>query len=435
MQPTSSPAPTGRPVLAVLALSIGTFSLVTTELLPVGLLPLIAADLHRSLSGTGMLVSAYAAVVLVASLPVTLLTRRVPRRILLGATLTVFSISALASALAPGFGALLAARVVTAVTQAMFWSIVVSTAVGRFPADKRARVVGALFTGTALAPVVGLPLGAWIGQHAGWRVAFAGMAAIGLAVGAAAVLALPTIRPEDEPAGTGEEPHLGRYVVLLAVTALAITGMFTAYTYVTAHLVDVAGLSPSALSPVLLICGVAGVLGTITSSAVGPRRPRLVLTLPLAVMTGALWLAQLAGNHVPTAVLAFSLLSFAGSGFAADLAGRMLLIAPGGTDLANAGTSSAYNLGIGGGAWLGGMLVAGPGGVHGTALAGGLFTGAALILMLSEPGIAPVRRLGPTPEQDPGPTLEQDPGPTPKQGSHPRLRPGVASLKSCGGRH
>jgi predicted MFS family arabinose efflux permease len=378
----------GRPLLAVLALSVGTFSLVTTEMLPIGLLPLIATDLHRSLPRTGLLVAVYALVVLVMSVPLTLVTGRIPRRILLGGDFAVFTASALASALAPGFGFLLASRVVTAVAQALFWSIVVSTAVGRFPAEKSARVVGALFTGTALAPVVGLPLGTWIGQQAGWRAAFLVMAVIGGGTGLVVVAALPTIRPEDEPAHTGTAPNARRYVVLLIVTALAITGMFTAYTYVTAHLVDVAGLPPGGLSAALLACGAAGVLGAFTSAVVGPRWPRLTLTLPLAVMAGALGLVYLAGAHAPTAVLGFGLLSFSGSGFAADLANRLLLIAPSNTDLANSGSSSAYNLGIGGGAWIGGVIVAGPG-VHATALVGTLLAATALVLMLSEPRTAP----------------------------------------------
>jgi predicted MFS family arabinose efflux permease len=376
----------GRPLLAVLALSVGTFTLVTTEMLPIGLLPQIAADLRRSLPGTGLLVTVYALVVLVMSLPLTLLTRRVPRRVLLGGVLAVFALSTLASALAPGFGFLLATRIVTAVAQALFWSIVVSTAVGRFPPDQRPRVVGALFTGSSLAPVIGLPLGTWIGQQAGWRVAFLVMAVIGIATCATVVAALPTIRPEDEPARAGQFPSLRRYVVLLVVTALAVTGMFSTYTYIAAHLVQVAGLPAAGLSAVLLLCGGFGILGAVASGTVLQRRPRLTLIVPLAVMTSALWLVQLAGTHLPVAVLAFSLLAFAGSSFAADLAGRLLLVAPGSTDLANSGTSSAYNAGIAGGAWIGGLIVAGAG-VHATALAGGLFSGAALLLILCEPWI------------------------------------------------
>jgi DHA1 family inner membrane transport protein len=378
----------GRPALAVVARSIGTFSFVTTELLPIGLLGLIGADLHRSLSAAGLLVSAYAVVVLLVSVPLTLLTRRVPKRMVLGGLLAVFAVAALGSAVAPGFGFLVAARVVTAITQALFWSVVTSTAVGQFPPEKRARVVAALFTGSSLAPVVGLPIGTWIGQQAGWRVAFATLSLLAITTCIAVVFAVPTVRPEDEPARSGDAPDVRRYTVLLLVIALAITGMFSAYTYVTAHLVDVAGLPPSALSAVLLLSGIAGFLGVLTSGTVLPGRPRLVLLLPLATMTTALWLLHLAGRQAPAAVVAFTLLSFSVSSFAVGLTGRVLLVAPGSTDLASAGSSSAFNAGIGAGAWIGGLVAAGPGGVHATALVAGLFTGAAFLLMICEPWIA-----------------------------------------------
>jgi DHA1 family inner membrane transport protein len=374
-----------RPALAVAALSIGTFSFVTTETLPIGLLPQIGADLNRSVSGTGQLVTAYAVVVVLVSIPLTLLTRRVPKRMLLGGLLAVFSLAALASAAAPGFEFLLAARIVTAVTQALFWSVVTSTAVGQFPPKHRARVVAALFTGSSLAPVVGLPLGTWIGQQAGWRMAFAALAVLAVGTCATVVAAIPTTRPEDEPARTGDAPSLRRYVVLLLVTALATTGMFTAYTYVTGHLVQVAGLEVDALSAVLLLSGIFGILGALASGTVLRGWERLSLLVPLATMTTAFWLLQLAGRAIPAAVLAFALLSAAASGFAAGLARRVLLVAPGSTDLASAGCSSAFNLGIGAGAWVGGLIVASPAGVHATALAAGILTGSAFLLMACEP--------------------------------------------------
>lgn len=387
--PPSAEAARGRPLLAVGALSVGTFAFVTTEMLPIGLLPLIGADLGRSLSGTGLLVTAYAVVVVLLSLPLTVATRHVPRRILLGGLLAVFAGSVLASALAPTFGLLLAARIVTAVAQALFWSIATSTAVGRFPAHRQARVVGALFAGSALGPVVGLPVGTWIGQQFGWRVAFGAVSVVAVVTCAAVVAALPTVRPDEEPARTADAPDRRRYLVLLVTVALAVTGMFTAYTYVTAHLVDVAGLPASALGAVLLVAGIAGVGGAVASGTVLQGRERTSLLLPLASMAAALWLLQLGGRNLPAAVAAFTLLSFAGSTFAAGLAGRVLLVAPGITDVAAAGSSSAYNAGIAAGAAVGGLLAAGAGGVHATALGGALFSTAALALMLCEPWLAP----------------------------------------------
>ncbi len=121
----------------MVALAAGTFSFVTTELLPIGLLTLIAADFERSLSDTGLLVTGYAVVVVFVSLPLTRLTRAVPKRLLLGGLLTVFTVATVASAAAHSYGELLAARLVTATAQALFWSIVASTAVALFPPARR----------------------------------------------------------------------------------------------------------------------------------------------------------------------------------------------------------------------------------------------------------------------------------------------------------
>ena len=121
-------------------------------------------------------------VVVAASLPLAHLTRRVPRRLLLSGLLAVFVLASWASAAAPSYGVLLAARVVTALSQALFWSIVVSTAAGLFPPRLRGRVIAVVFAGSSLAAVLGLPVGTWFGQQAGWRTAFLALSGVGLLV-------------------------------------------------------------------------------------------------------------------------------------------------------------------------------------------------------------------------------------------------------------
>jgi len=151
---------TRRPGLALAALSVATFCYVTVEVLPIGLLTVIAADLHKSRSQTGLLVTGYAVVVIIASIPLARVTQRVPRRLVLGVTLGVLVLATLASAAAHSYSVLLAARLVTALTQAMFWSVVASTATGMFPAAVHGRVVSRLSMGNSLAPVLGVPASA-----------------------------------------------------------------------------------------------------------------------------------------------------------------------------------------------------------------------------------------------------------------------------------
>jgi predicted MFS family arabinose efflux permease len=163
------PPPARRATAALAALTAGTFLYVTTETLPIGLLAPIGADLGVSAAAVGLLVTVYALVVVVASIPLTTLTRGVPRRALLCTLLALYVLSALASAAAGSYAGLMAARVVTALSQAAFWSVVVPVAAGLFPAEVRGRALAVVFGGASLAAVIGVPVGTWVGQHFGWR--------------------------------------------------------------------------------------------------------------------------------------------------------------------------------------------------------------------------------------------------------------------------
>jgi DHA1 family inner membrane transport protein len=155
---------TTRSVGALVALSVSTFTYVTTETLPIGLLLLISSDLRASPSAVGLLVTCYGLVVVVASIPLTRLTRGVPRRLLLSGLLAVFVLATFVSAVASSYSTLLAARVITALSQALFWSVVVLTAAGLFSPQLRGRAVAVVFAGSSLAAVVGVPVGTWLGR-------------------------------------------------------------------------------------------------------------------------------------------------------------------------------------------------------------------------------------------------------------------------------
>ncbi|MFG2044232.1 MFS transporter [Dactylosporangium sp. NPDC048998] len=377
-----------RANLALAALSISTFTFVTTEVLPVGLLTLMADDLHRSRSQVGLLMTGYAAVVVLMSMPLARLTQRVPRRLLLGVTLGVFSAATLVTALAPGYGVLLGARLVVGLTQALFWSVVGSTATGLFPPSQRGRTVARMSMGAALAPVLGVPIGTWLGQQAGWRFAFLVMAAIGVATCAVVVTLLPGRRtPQSETASRGGAPNARRYLLLVLCTAIGVTGAVTAQTYVTPYLLDVTGFAPATLGPVLLVTGTAGFLGTVVVGRFLDRYPWLALVTPMALVAVALLALYSLGTLKPAAIAALALGGFAFSAMAAAVQNRTLQVAPGSTDLASAGTGSAFNVGIATGSFLGGLIIDRMG-VHAVALAGALITAAAVALLLTEPRLA-----------------------------------------------
>jgi len=372
-----------RANLALLALAVAAFSYVTVEVLPIGLLTVISADLHRSRAQTGLLVTGYAIVVVIASIPLARLTQRVPRRLLLGTTLAALTLATLASAAAHSYVVLLVARLVTALTQAMFWSVVASTATGLFSPEVRGRVVSRLSIGNSLAPVLGVPAGTWLGQQLGWRAAFLVMAVVALATGAAIVAFLPTFDPADGSAARGSAPDVRRFRILVLVTSVVVIGFMVAYTYITPFLLDVSGFPAGALGPLLFVSGVSGVIGTFAVGALFDRRPWSTLIVPLGLLSASLLGLFLLGSVKPAAVI---LVGLTGLGFGAlppAIQARTLQVAPGSTDLASAAISSAFNIGIATGSFVGGLLLSSVG-VRSVALVGGLLAAAALSIMLSD---------------------------------------------------
>jgi MFS transporter, DHA1 family, inner membrane transport protein len=369
-----------RPVPALAALTAGTFLYVTTETLPVGLLTPIGSDLGVSAARVGLLVTAYGLVVVIASIPLTYLTRAVPRRVLIATLLAAYVASSLGSALAGSYGTLMATRVVTALGQAVFWSVVVPIAAGLFPAEVRGRALAVLFGGVSVAAVVGVPAGTWVGQHLGWRWSFAMLAA----AGAVALVALAATLPPDcrrlvDPAGPGSQPDRRRFSALITMTALATTGSFVFLTYLSPYLPDAIGLSAGLLSVVLLLRGLAGIGGVAVAGPLVDARPRLAIALPVAVQAAALLLLV----HPPGPVAAVVLVALTGYAFAAfttPLSTRILQTAPIRLDLATSVSSTGVNVGITLGALIGSALLDGGSSVRSTALAGGLLTLAALAL-------------------------------------------------------
>ena len=377
---------------ALLALAVAAFAYVTTETLPIGLLLLITADLGVSPSTAGLLVTWYGLVVVAASIPLTHLTRRVPRRLLLSGVLAVFVLTTWVSAAASSYSMLLSARVVTALSQALFWSVVVPTAAGLFPPRVRGRVIAVVFAGSSLAAVLGLPVGTWLGQQAGWRTAFLALSGFGLAAMVTIAACLPTTLPGGGHAARGTTPDARRYLTLMTMTILATTGTFAAYTYITPFLTEVSRFPAAATGPLLLVRGVAGIVGVAAGGALVDRNPWAAMLIPVtAQATALLGLYALAG----TPVAAVGLVALSGLSFAAlttALASRVLQVAPGNADMAAAGAATAVNVGITAGAFIGSILLPGLG-VRSTALVGGLLSLAALAVVLSEPLVAAAGRM------------------------------------------
>jgi predicted MFS family arabinose efflux permease len=374
---------TPRELGAVLALALMAFLYVTTETMPIGLLPQIARGVHVSIPQAGLVLSVYAATVVVVSVPLALWTRKMDRRRLLVSILAVYVLAVLGTAAAPTYALLLVARIVTALSQSLFWAIVTPTAASLFSLEQRSRVLSLVFFGSSVAIIAGTPSGTWLGQHAGWRLAFVALAGIGLAALAVVALLVPRFEYHESHAASGVAPDGRRYGLLVVVTAAGMAGYFTLSSYIAPFLTRVVGLPGGAVSPVLLAGGLAGIGGVLAAPRLLDRSARLALGAPIALIVVD-FLVLFAFAH--TAVVAVPLLVIGNVGiatFATALSSYVLDVAPGSSDVASAGTSSAFNVGIGGGAALGALAVH-VGSVRATALVGACITSLALGVLLAE---------------------------------------------------
>lgn len=367
----------------VCALALSTFSYVTSENLPIGLLELIADDLDTSRSAVGLLVSGFAVTVAAVSLPLTRLARRIPRRRLIGALLAVFVVTTVVAALAANYWVLLVARIGTALAQAVFWAVVAPVATSLFPPRMHGRVVALVFGGGSLAIVLGVPAGTWLGQQTSWRVAFLALSAVGVLTFLAIILLLPNAPAPQGQASRGTHPDARRYRIVVLTTGLAVAGAFTAYTYVVPFLTDVSGFSAAVVGALLLAYGIADLMGTVTAGLLVDRAPQVAMVAPVAALSAALLGLYVFGPFPAPAVALEAVAGMALAMVPTAMQSRILRVAPASTEMASAAMSAAFNLGIAGGSLIGGVLLP-IFGVRSTALAGGLLAAAALAVIVNE---------------------------------------------------
>ena len=353
-----------RPALAVLGASA--FFYVTAETIPIGLLPQIADGLAVDEADVGLLLTSYAVVAALSVIPLTALTMRVPRHVLLAITVAVFVVSQAAATLAPTFLVLALSRLVCALAHGVFWSVIGPITARLAPPGQAGRATALVFVGNSLAIVLGVPLGTALGQWLGWRVAL-GALAVG---GAVCVLllrrvlpALPPL-PHDRDTRTGAQLRAAvtivrdrRVAALCLITAVLVIGHFAAYTYIAPLVRRDAGLEGVALSALLLGYGAAGLLTNYLVGRHVDRRPGPLLAGLLAVLAVSAGLLAPVLGLVPT-VLATLVWGGAFTAIPVFLASAVLRIAPRARDAASALYVVAFQVGIGGGAFLGERLVA-----------------------------------------------------------------------------
>ncbi|WP_327407398.1 MFS transporter [Streptomyces sp. NBC_01288] len=360
---------------------LAAFTFNTAENLPIGLLELIADSLRVSVPAVGLLVTGYGVTVAVASVPLAHVMRGVARRHVLTALLTALVVSSAVAALATSYWLLLAARLLTALAQALFWAVMGPVAVSLFAPEVRGRVIGALSVAGSLALVLGVPAGTWLGHREGWPVPIAVPAALGLMSLVTIATLLPTSRPDEERAAYGTRPDARRFATVLTAGTLSATGAFAGFTYIVMFLGDVSGFSPGAVGILLVVFGVACLAGVTVTGAVLDRCPQAALNAAVAMQAVAMLGLYAVGTEPVAAVVFLTLMGGALGPVFMTAQNSMLHCAQGRTDIALAANSGSYNAGIAAGAALGGLVLR-VADVRGTFLAGGLLTvGACAVLV------------------------------------------------------
>lgn len=298
--PTPSPR-AGMPVrelLPLAALTLSAFLLNTSEFVPIGLLTDIAGAFGLSESGAGMMISVYAWAVALLSLPLMLLASRVSPKALITTVLTLFCAGQVASALAPSFVALVAARLVVAAAHAVFWSVATPFAVRVAAPERSSLAMSMIITGTSVAMILGLPLGRALGLALGWRMTFACVGAAALVAALALVACFPRLE-QGAPFTLSRLPELGRNLSLVGLylaTVLFSCGYYTAYSYIEPFLAQVAGMPAGAITAALTVFGAAGLAGSWLFARLFDGHRRAFLSVTMVGITAALLLlAPLAG--------------------------------------------------------------------------------------------------------------------------------------------
>ncbi|WP_225821350.1 MFS transporter [Streptomyces naphthomycinicus] len=348
---------------AVLTLAAATFAVVTSEMLPVGLLPSLARDLHVSAGTAGLTVTLPGLVAAAAAPLLPVVARRADRRTVLCALLLLLAAADLLTAYAPAFPVLLAARLLVGVCIGGVWAVAAGLGVRLLPGPSAGRATAVVFSGIAVASVLGVPAGTLLGSVAGWRWAFAAMAGCAFAVAGTLAAVLPPL-PAERPVRLGAFPGLLRRPPVrraLAAVALLVTGHFTAYTYVRPVLQRAPGTGATLVSALLLGYGLAGVAGNFVGGALAARDPRRALRLLAAVLGGVvLLLVPASGSPVLAGVLLMAW-GLAYGGVSVTSQNGLSAAAPHAPEAASALFAGVFNTAIALGALTGGRLADGPG--------------------------------------------------------------------------
>lgn len=351
--------------IALLALTLSAFAIGTTEFVIVGLLPTVAADLSISIPSAGLLVSLYALGVAIGAPVLTALTGKLPRKALLLALMALFTAGNLLAWQAPRYETLVAARILTGLAHGVFFSIGSTIATSLVPREKAASAIAIMFTGLTVALVTGVPLGTFIGQHFGWRETFLAVSLLGVVAFIGSAVFVPRHIAHTPPASLAQQAQVliePRLLLVYAKTAIGYGGTFIPFTFLASILTDISGFSASAVGWVMLVYGVSVAIGNLWGGKLADRLgPIPALRIIFALLAAVLLLLQFTAPHPWLAVCTILLWGAVAFGNVPGLQVYVVKQAerftPQAVDVASGLNIAAFNLGIAGAAWAGGLIV------------------------------------------------------------------------------
>ncbi|KUJ69617.1 transporter [Streptomyces albus subsp. albus] len=363
------PAPVPRPDpsasvprrrwLALVAVAVGTFAMVTAEQLPMGLLTPIGGAFDVSEGAAGLMVTVPGLVASATAPLLPVLIGRRDRRTVLIALLGLMAAANLLSVLAPNFAVLLASRFLVGISIGGFWALAAGIAVRMVPDAFVGRATAITFGGATAANVLGVPAGTLIGEFSSWRVAFATVGGLALLVVAALLVLLPSL-PAAEPVRLRTLAAQFRNRAVRAgvlTTFLLVGGHFAAFTFVSPVLHDVSGISQSMVGPLLLVFGAAGILGNFLAGAMVGRDVRRVVMAIGLLLAVILALFPLVGTSPAGGIVLLIGWGLAFGGVPVSVQTWILQSAPREAEAATALNTSVFNLAIALGALFGGLIV------------------------------------------------------------------------------
>ncbi len=342
---------TRKEMLPLVGMTVSAFIFNTSEFMPIGLLTDIAKSFSISESKAGMLITVYSWIVMLLSLPLILLVSKIDFRKLFMGTIALFGICQIMSVIAPTYGVLMASRIGVACTHAIFWSIASPVAIRLVNEEHRSFALSMVVTGTSIATIAGLPLGRLVGQYMGWRVTF-------LIVGIIA-FAFPKIA-SGEQFHVKDLPALLKNPVLICLyiqTILFVLGYYTVYSYIEPFMQQVAKLQNNVITVVLLIFGAMGLLGSYLFSKLYDKHRFAFIGTVMATLLVWLLLLLPASKTLATMVLLCAFWGITAMAFNVTTQSEVIRsVDEKSSAVATAIYSGLFNLGIGGGSWIGGIV-------------------------------------------------------------------------------